>query len=46
MRNKAMIAGMTAAAGAGFLAAKKRYENKSSYRKVLDRLEDYIGDMR
>ncbi|HET7529202.1 MAG TPA: hypothetical protein VFJ84_03175 [Candidatus Saccharimonadales bacterium] len=46
MKSKFMIAGMTAAAGAGFLAAKKRYDNKHSYHKILSRLEDYISDMR
>lgn len=44
--NKAMLAGLTAAAGAGFLAAKKRYEPKHPYHKFMSKLEDYISDMR
>jgi len=46
MRNKRIVAALAAGAGAGYLAGKKRHENRNSYRKMLSRLEDYINDMR
>jgi hypothetical protein len=39
--NKAMMA-MAAGVGLGYMAAKKQFDNKKSYRKFLEKLEDYL----
>ena len=46
MRNKKILAATAAGIGAGYLAGKKRHENRSSYHKLIDKLEDYISDIR
>jgi hypothetical protein len=40
--NKSMMAAMAAGVGIGYMAAKKRMDNKSPYRKLLEKLEDYV----
>lgn len=39
---KTMMASLAAAAGIGYMAKKRHDNNKSPYRKFLERLEDYV----
>jgi LPXTG-motif cell wall-anchored protein len=40
---KMMLTGLTAmAAGAGYMAGKKRNENKNSYHKLLHKIEEML----
>jgi hypothetical protein len=43
MKNKkAMLAGLATVAGLGYMAKRHHTNNKSPYRKFLEKLEDYM----
>jgi|GEM_PF-3987408 len=39
---KAMLAGLAAGASLGYMAKKRHDSNKSPYRRILEKLEDYM----
>lgn len=42
MRNSKAMAAMAAGIGIGYMTAKKQFESKKSYRKFLEKIEDYL----